>query len=193
AIASSQNAPQALTIGIGVAGGLVGLAILATRHPVRTRSFLTVAAAGVVALGALAGVSFVDGWARWNYEGYERKGPWPEYQALMGTIASLPPGRVLWEPDSREGEGLGKYGTPMSPMLIPYWTQWEHPSLEGLFFESSLTTPYHFIVAGEMARHPSNPIPGLQYHNFAMDRGVKHMDLYGVRYYVAYNEEAADK
>lgn len=191
--AGNQDTPPWLAVGIGVAAiVLVGITFL-FRGRVLVRSVVTSAAAGVLALGALAGVNFVDGWARWNYEGYERKGSWEEYQALMATISELPDGRVLWEPDSREGEGLGKYGTPMSPMLIPYWTQWRFPSVEGLFFESSLTTPFHFILAGEMARHPSNPIPGLQYHNFAMDRGVKHMDLYGVRYYVAYNEEAADK
>jgi len=160
--------------------------------PVRVRSLVTVTAAGVVALGALAGVSFIDGWAKWNYEGYEAKGPWEEYEGLMQTIAPLPPGRVLWEPDSGD-DGLNKYGTPMSPMLIPYWTGLDHPSVEGLYFESSLTTPFHFIMAGEVAENPSNPVPGLTYHNFAMDRGVVHMDLYGVRYYVAYNEASAEK
>jgi hypothetical protein len=71
---------------------------------------------------------------------------------------------VLWEPDSGD-DGLNKYGTPMSPMLIPYWTDRTHPSMEGLYFESSLTTPFHFILAGEMAVNPSNPVPGLRYHN----------------------------
>lgn len=170
---------------------LIGLTFLST-GPVRVRTLAAAAAVSVVALGALAGVSFIDGWAKWNYEGYEAKGAWPEYEGLMQTIAPLPPGRVLWEPDSGD-DGLNKYGTPMSPMLIPYWTQGSHPSIEGLYFESSLTTPFHFIMAGEVAENPSNPVPGLTYHNFAMDRGVVHMDLYGVRYYVAYNEAAANK
>ena len=158
----------------------------------RTRSVGVTVTAGLLALGALAGVSFVDGWAKWNYEGYEAKGSWGEYEGLMQTLDTLPPGRVLWEPDSGD-EGLDKYGTPMSPMLIPYWTGQEHPSMEGLYFESSLTTPFHFILAGEMAVNPSNPVPGLTYHNFAMERGIEHMRLYGVRYYVSYNQEAADK
>lgn len=168
--------------------------------PARTRSVGVIVAAGVLGLGALAGVSFVDGWAKWNYEGYEAKGPWAEYQGLMQTIETLPPGRVLWEPDSGDG-GLDKYGTPMSPMLIPYWTGEDHPSMEGLYFESSLTTPFHFIMASEVAVNPSNPVPGLTYHNMCsgpednrtcdIERGVDHMTLYGVRYFVSYNEEAA--
>ncbi|HLU53283.1 MAG TPA: hypothetical protein VK011_06815 [Acidimicrobiia bacterium] len=174
-----------------IAVALFGLSFLYVGS-IRVRSLVVAAAGVVLALGGLAGVSFVDGWAKWNYEGYEAKEPWPEYRGLMETIATLPPGRVVWEPDSGD-DGLNKYGTPMSPMLIPYWTKGTHPSMEGLYFESSLTTPFHFILAGEMAVNPSNPVPGLTYHNFAMERGVRHMELYGVRYYVAYNEEAAEK
>jgi hypothetical protein len=65
--------------------------------------------------------------------------------------------------------------------------------MEGLYFESSLTTPFHFINHSEMSFRPSNPIPGLQYHTFDMERGLAHMDLYGVEYYVSFTPEAAEK
>jgi hypothetical protein len=173
-----------------VVAGLGALAITFIFPPtVNTRNFLTVVAAVVVVLGATAGVTFIDGWSKWNYEGYEAKEPWPEYEALMTELAALPGGRVQWESNSE----LNKYGTPMSPMLIPYWTEGSHQSMEGLFFESSLTTPFHFINHSEMSQKPSNPIPGLQYHTFDMERGLKHMDLYGVEYYVSFTPEAASK
>jgi hypothetical protein len=203
--------PRALLVaGFAVAAGLVadstefpawawivvvgaGLAALATTFlfgsTVNTRNFLTTAAASVVVLGATAGVTFVDGWSVWNYEGYEAKEPWPEYEALMAELSTLPGGRVQWEANS----DLNQYGTPMSPMLIPYWTEGSHQSMEGLYFESSLTTPFHFINHSEMSYKPSNPIPGLQYHTFDMERGLEHMDLYGVEYYVSFTPEAASK
>lgn len=198
---NNANAPRWLLILVATFA-LAALGVsFAFAGPVRARSVGVTVGAGLLALGALAGVSFVDGWAKWNYEGYERKGPWSEYEGLMRTLATLPPGRVLWEPDSSDG-GLDKYGTPMSPMLIPYWTSGQHPSMEGLYFESSLTTPFHFIMAGEVAVNPSNPVPGLRYHNMCsgseenltcdIERGVDHMIMYGVRYYVAYNPEAAE-
>lgn len=172
---------------------LAGLLAVATtwlfRATINTRNFLTTAAAAVVILGATAGVSFVDGWSKWNYEGYEAKEPWPEYNALMVELDSLPGGRVQWESNS----DLNKYGTPMSPMLIPYWTEGSQQSMEGLYFESSLTTPFHFINHSEMSYQPSNPIPGLPYDTFNMDRGLEHMDLYGVEYYVSFTPEAAEK
>jgi hypothetical protein len=156
---------------------------------VDTRNFLVGSATTLLVLGATAGVTFVDGWARWNYEGYEAKEPWPEYQALMVKLDQLPPGRVMWE----NNNGLNKYGTPMAPMLIPYWTEGKQTSMEGLYFESSLTTPFHFINHSEMSYRSSNPVPGLKYHSFDMERGIKHMAVYGVDYYVSFTPEAKEK
>lgn len=187
--ADSTEAPEwawAAVAAIGVGAAALTLVLPAM---IDTRRLLSVTAMAVVVLGATAGVTFVDGWARWNYEGYEAKDPWTEYQGLMTTLDELPPGRVMWE-SNRE---LNKYGTPMSPMLIPYWTEGSHQSMEGLYFESSLTTPFHFINHSEMSYEPSNPVPGLQYHTFDMARGVQHMDLYGVSYYVSFTPEATAK
>jgi hypothetical protein len=187
-IDSTEFPDWAWTIIAGI--GLIAVAATLLMAPkVLTRNFLTTTAVAVVVLGAAAGVTFVDGWARWNYEGYEAKEPWPEYEALMKEVDQLPDGRVMWENNS----GLNKYGTPMSPMLIPYWTEGSHKSMEGLFFESSLTTPFHFINHSEMSFKSSNPVPGLQYHSFDMERGLEHMDVYGVDYYVSFTPEAAEK
>jgi hypothetical protein len=188
-VADSQEFPDWAWI-VVVVGGLVALAsTYVLPSSVNTRNFLTTTAAAVLVLGATAGVTFVDGWSKWNYEGYEAKQPWPEYQALMMEIDRLPEGRVQWESNS----DLNQYGTPMSPMLIPYWTEGSHQSMEGLYFESSLTTPFHFINHSEMSYRPSNPVPGLPYDTFNMERGLPHMDLYGVDYYVSFTPEAAER
>lgn len=176
----------AIVAGMGVI--VVALSLMLPDE-LSTRSYLTTTALAVVALGAAAGVTFVDGWARWNYEGYEAKESWPEYESLMVELDQLPEGRVMWENNSE----LNKYGTPMSPMLIPYWTEGSHKSMEGLFFESSLTTQFHFINHSEMSYRSSNPVPGLNYHRFDFDRGIRHMDVYGVDYYVSFTPEAAEK
>ncbi len=176
-----------------ILGGLLVVALFAIPRMVPTA--LVLPAAGVLifisaaAVGVLTDEAYVDGWARWNYSGYEAKEPWPEYEAVMETISGLPPGRVQWEANSE----LNSYGTPMALMLFPYWTSGTHPSMEGLFFESSLTTPFHFLNAAELSNKPSNPIPGLRYHNFDFTRGVQHMQLFNVSYYVAYTEQAQDK
>ena len=174
---------------MAVAGFIFVASSFAWPRMMSSRGVLTGAATTVIVFGALAGVTFIDGWARWNFEGYENKAPWPEYEALMVELDKLPDGRVQWEGNG----GLNKYGTPMSPMLIPYWTEGSHESMEGLFFESSLTTPFHFINSSEMSFDASNPIPGLTYHDLQMDRGIKHLDHFGVSYYVSFTAEAAEE
>ena len=185
---STEFPPWAWGVVTAVGIGVVAASLLAPAM-VNTRNFLTTTAVAIVILGATAGVTFIDGWSRWNYEGYEAKESWPEYESLMVELDRLPDGRVMWENNS----GLNKYGTPMSPMLIPYWTEGSQKSMEGLYFESSLTTPFHFINHSEMSFKSSNPIPGLKYHVFDMERGLKHMDVYGVDYYVSFTPEAAEK
>jgi hypothetical protein len=78
----------------------------------------------------------------------------------------------------------------MALMLTAYWTGGTHPSMEGLLFESSITTPFHFLNAAEVSQRPSNPVSGLRYHRLDFARAVPHLLMYNVAYYVSYTEEA---
>ena len=91
-------------------------------RPVDSKVFLAMGGAGILALGAVAGITIMNGWARWNYTGYEGKPRWPEYEALMATAADdLEPGRIHWEYDKT----MNDFGSPMALMLFPYWTEEE--------------------------------------------------------------------
>jgi len=173
-----------------LAGAAVGLFVTeVTRRTLHRETWLAVgtgSAALLFLVAGLSGISFLGSWAKWNYTGYEGKGEaWTEYSTLMTTIDSLPPGRVMWEANS----DMNRYGTPMALMLFPYWSE-DHPSMEGLLFESSLTTPFHFLNAAEVSERPSNPIGGLKYHNLDFDRAMDHLPLYNVRYYVSFTDIA---
>ena len=139
--------------------------------------------------------AFSDGWARWNFEGYEGKSTWPEYHAIVERMKALGNdpahgcGRALWENNS----DLNKYGTTMSLMLLPYWTKGCIGSMEGLFFEASGTTPYHFITAAALSKQSSNPVRELHYDNNDPVLGARYMRLLGIRYYMAYTPEAVQK
>jgi len=159
------------------------------KRPVSSRATLTAGVAAVILLSGLAGLSFVSGWARWNYSGYEGKEAFGEYMALMETMDTLETGRVHWEYNRDQD----RYGTPMALMLIPYWTGAEHASMEGLFFESSLTVPFHFLNQAEMSKSPSSPVPGLRYRTFDFERGIPHLQLYGIHYYISFTPEAREK
>jgi len=132
----------------------------------------------------------VTSWAQYNYSGYQGKAAWPEYHDLMTTMASIAArygcGRAMWEYNS----GEGRFGTPEALMLLPYWTNNCVDSMEGLFFESSATTPYHFLDQAELSANPSDPQVGLNYGTLNVSEGVAHLQLLGVKYYIAYSPAA---
>lgn len=159
----------------------------------------------------------VRGWAKWNFEGLERK-PGSnsvtnsdgsvsevldtkhseEYFAMIEMMRRVGEtngcGRAFWE----YGERLGSYGTPMSPMLLPYFTDRCIGSMEGLYFEASSTTPFHFLVQSELSEKPSRPqrfdshlgFAQSPYSGFDLDRGLDHLQMLGVRYYMAFTPTA---
>ena len=172
------------------AGIAIGLAVsaLSRTYPQRLQALAaTSVLALVVPAGvALFGVNDAPGWVSWNFNGYEGKSQHDQYRALMRTVDTLPSGRIMWE---HNGEINGVYGTPMALMLLPYWDP-EHPTMEGVFFESSISTPFHFLNQSEVSRNPSNPVRGINYRGLNMDRAIPHLALYDVEYYISVTEEA---
>lgn len=142
--------------------------------------------------GASSNDGFVDGWARWNFTGYEGKSAYGEYHDVVATMKSLGAdpsqgcGRAVWE---NNGE-LNKYGTTMGLMLLPFWTNGCICSMEGLFFEAAGTTPYHFITAAAMSKQSSNPVRELRYDNNDAAKGVAYMRALGVKYFMGFTPEA---
>ena len=65
----------------------------------------------------------------------------------------------MWENNGDNGQ----YGTTMALMLLPHWTDGCIASMEGLFFEASGTTPYHFVTAAAISSNSSNPVRELRY------------------------------
>lgn len=153
----------------------------------------------------------VSSWARWNYTGLEDEeskaprcesaedgtqrctGGWVEYRDLIATMTAVGNdpahgcGRMLWE---FEKDRVNSYGTTMAPMLLPYWTNGCIASQEGLYFESTPSVPFHFIVQSELSAGPSRPQRFVDWPDFDIDRGVQHLQMLGVRYYGAVTEEA---
>ncbi|MEZ5182829.1 MAG: hypothetical protein R2702_13305 [Acidimicrobiales bacterium] len=154
------------------------------------------------------------GWSGNNYSGLEAKAPrpggcdqpgsavactsggFPEYRALVATMDGIGKddrygcGRAMWEYSKDRLEG---YGTPMALMMLPYFTNGCIGSQEGLYFESSATVPYHFLMQAELSAQGSNPQRDLPYPGFDIDAGVRHLQLLGVKYYLATSTTAVDQ
>ena len=78
----------------------------------------------------------------------------------------------------------------MALMLLPHWTDGCIASMEGLFFEASGTTPYHFLTTAAMSKQSSNPVRELRYDNNDAAKGVPYMQALGVRYLMVRTDEA---
>ena len=140
--------------------------------------------------------SFLPGWAEWNWRGYEARTPrdkfggYPEYYAINQMMRAVGEehgcGRAMWEYDG----GQEAYGTTMAMMLLPHWTDGCIPSQEGLYFEASSTTAFHFLNQSALSVGPSRAQSHIAYPNFDVQLGVKQLQLMGVRYYMAASPEA---
>jgi hypothetical protein len=171
----------------GIAIGL-GVTRLARAFPQRSQNLVIISSLALLILTNVTalGVQDVPGWVNWNFEGYEGKADYPEYRALLEAVDELPDSRIMWETNADQN----KYGTPMALMLLPYFSP-GHDTVEGVFFESSVTTPFHFLTASEVARSPSNAVRGLKYRGLDFPRGIQHMSLLGVDQYISFTEESA--
>ncbi len=131
-----------------------------------------------------------DGWSRYNFGGYEGRIQYPEYYDVVNAMADIGQtngcGRALWE----NNEANGQYGTTMALMLLPHWTDGCIASMEGLFFEASGTTPYHFLTTAAMSKQSSNPVRELRYTDNDASVGVPELQALGVRYVMVRTDEA---
>ena len=138
-------------------------------------------------------------WARYNFAGLEGTDAngnylksYEEFDAMVSMMDGVGEqygcGRVMWEYES----GLSRFGTPMAPMLLPYFTDQCLGSMEGLYFEASSTTPFHFINQSELSPNPSSAQRDLPYPGFDMDAGIRHLQLMGVKYYLAASPQAIE-
>lgn len=195
-----------LLMGLGVAELIRGAAWLARRaasdrepgpFPSMVGTMVVAVLTVALTVGTLVALdhdkSFIPYWARWNYRGYEDTTgdgatpakQYPEYRAFIDAAAKLPPGRLLWEGNSQ----LNVYGSPLALMLLPYWTDGRISSMEGVYYEASATTPYHFMTTAALAAsgNSSGAVRGVPYRSqsdFAL--GVRWLQVLGVRYFAAH-------
>jgi hypothetical protein len=142
-------------------------------------------ASAMKAIGITPGPNQVTNWSSFNYSGYQNQASYPEYRAVIQTMEKVGAadgcGQAMWQYDP----SLNRFGTTESLMLLPYWSGGCIGSMEGLLFESSATTPYHFLNQAELSVNPSEAVVGLEYSALNVPQGIQHLQLMGVRYFMA--------
>lgn len=130
--------------------------------------------------------SFIPSWVAWNYSGYQSKPGWPNFQRLTSMLESAAKtygcGRLDYEYSPNFN---GAFGSTLVPMSFPMWTNGCIQTTEGLYYESSTSTPFHFLDQAELSVQPSNPVVGIPYQSLNVSDGVAHLQLTGVHYFLA--------
>ena len=186
-----RRPPHSVPWAPGAVGGT--LVVIAAALAVVVPPFIPAVASVLPGIGVQPGPNQVSVWADWNYSGYQGKAAYPEYRGLMRLMGRIGRkdgcGRAMWEYTSDEN----RFGTPEALMLLPYWTHGCVDSMEGLLFESSATMPYHFLNQAELSASPSEPVVGLPYGPVTVSLGVRHLQLLGVRYFMAFSTEVVQE
>jgi hypothetical protein len=135
--------------------------------------------------------STAKGWPPGNYLGYESRGePWKDYQRTIDMMRRVGRnhgcGRAHWEYEPQQD----RWGTTMALMLLPYWTDSCIGSMEGLYFESSASAPYHWLTAKLVSKDASGPQRNLPYQGTNLNEAVRVLQLQGIRYLMLFSPTA---
>jgi hypothetical protein len=163
------------------------LGLLKKRAPSKARWLQLLYAPIILAIALsviLGSAPVAASWAKWNYSGYENQEGWPLYREMMDHIKGLEHGRFMVEQDK---EKVQKFGTSRAFELIPLHSG--HPVMEGLLVEGAFSSPFHFINQAELSDKPSNAIPSLQKPPTDISMGLRHLQLFNVRYMIASSED----
>ncbi len=151
--------------------GAIGWGEFLNRFPYsRITSCLLVV--GVV-LGSQPALRETRSWIEWNYSGFEAKELWPVFQqinsALKGTENDP---RVFYEHSALND----RLGTARAFEMLPYFSG--RSTLEGLYMQSSLSSPFVFYLQSELTQSPSCPFQGYSYSRVDAVRAAQHLRLF---------------
>ncbi len=141
----------------------------------------------------------VQGWDNWNYTGFQGKSGWPQFKAMYEMMdraaARYGCGRLQYEYIK---ETNLPFGSTEAMMSLPLWTKGCIEDTDGIYFESSTTTPFHFLNVSEVSQNGEapDPVSSLVYPGFDLADGIRHLQLMGDRYFFAMSppvEAAASK
>ena len=132
-------------------------------------------------------VTYIDDWAKWNYEGFENKPLWNEYKQVNDYLKNQT-GRVVYE----HNQNHNRAGTPRAFESLPLFAK--RPTLEGLYMQSSITAPFVFYIQAEVSKQQSCPFwKSWECDSNDVKRGSEHLKIFNVKHFIARTNEIKTK
>lgn len=145
---------------------------------------------GLAFFTVYSNTNVVTSWAKWNYTGYENKPYSYMYNDLMNYIASLPGNeRVVYEHSPIQEN----FGTSRTFESLYEFTG--KPTHEGVYIQSSSTSPFVYYMQSEVSEVGTGVIVGNTYTTFNadFDKMLHHLDAFNVRYYIASSDKVKNQ
>lgn len=143
---------------------------------------ITIAVLAMVAVS----ITFIPGWIRWNYSGFEGKPDYSQFQEINTALSgSLQQPRVMFEHSSIHN----KFGTTRAFESLPYFAH--RQTLEGLYMQASPSSPFIFYLQSELSKEQSCPFWNLYpCTHMNITKGTEHLKLFNVQHILAVSPEA---
>lgn len=124
-------------------------------------------------------------WAVWNFKGFENAPGWPVYDSVNKAVSgNYAQPRVAYEHSAR----TNNLGTVRAFESLPYFSG--RATLEGLYFQSSLLSPFVFYVQSLYSKEISCPFPNYPCSRFDLGRAMDYLALFNVDQIILVSEEA---
>jgi hypothetical protein len=130
----------------------------------------------------------IESWIPWNYTGFEAKRLWPAFSRVNHFLkGSANDPRVVYE-HSPIHNGAG---TTRAFESLPMFSG--RSTLEGLYMQSSISSPFVFYIQSEISHKSSRPFPQYKYSNVNLAGGIEHLKLFNVKDFIAVSSEIKEK
>jgi tol-pal system protein YbgF len=126
----------------------------------------------------------VKSWIAWNYTGFEGKAMWPAFSEINKTLkGTIQDPRVVYEHSSSHNSA----GTPRAFESLPLFSG--RSTLEGIYMQSSVSSPFVFYIQSEISKEISCPLPDYGCSKLDLDDGIRHLQMFNVRDFIVVSHE----
>ena len=150
---------------------------------------------GALAIGiAIAALLWTDvhqkniaAWVKWNYEGFERKPAWSQFQSITQYLrGTMNDPRVVFEhsPDH------DRFGSTRAFESLPLFSN--RATLEGVYMQASVSAPFVFYIQPEVSKEYSAPFPQYYYTHLNLPGALDDLKLFNVRDYIVKSKAAKE-
>jgi len=158
--------------------GALGIGVLSTW--MRARRLIPVFLVCLVVFWVDAHVTYIPRWIAWDYSGFETKGLWPQFRAVNEYLkGSHQDPRVVYEHSLHHRAA----GSVRAFESLPLFSG--RSTLEGLYIQSSITSPFIFYLQSETSLTPSCPLSRYNYSRVNFDKALEHLKMFNVSHFIA--------